>query len=79
MERLASKGLVVLNDRGESFDEGKARERRSIRDKAAELRGLGLAPESPRARSWGPRELKAFADAFDRELARACAGALKGG
>ncbi len=73
-ERLAEAGLVVLNDRGETFDAGSARERRSIRDRAAELRSLGLAPESPRARSWGPRELKAFADAFDRALSRALKG-----
>jgi uncharacterized protein YaiI (UPF0178 family) len=71
MERLAAKGLIVLNDRGEVLDEGKARERRSIRDRAAELRSLGLAPASPRARSWGARELKSFADAFDRTLANA--------
>ncbi|HOX31309.1 MAG TPA: DUF188 domain-containing protein [Spirochaetales bacterium] len=72
-ERLAALGLAVLNDRGEVLDEGAARERRSARDRAAELRALGLAPESPRRRSWGARELKAFADAFDRELSRALA------
>jgi uncharacterized protein YaiI (UPF0178 family) len=70
-ERLAEKGLRVLNDRGEVFTAENARERRSLRDGAAELRALGLAPESPRRSAWGPRELKAFADAFDRELARA--------
>jgi hypothetical protein len=69
-ERLADKGLRVLNDRGEVFTAGDARERRSLRDRAAELRALGLAPESPRRSSWGPRELKAFADALDREIAR---------
>jgi uncharacterized protein YaiI (UPF0178 family) len=69
-ERLALAGITVLNDRGESFSADAARERRSLRDRAAELRALGLAPESPRARSWGARELKAFADAFDRELRR---------
>jgi uncharacterized protein len=71
LETLAAKGLVALNDRGEAFDEGAARERRSLRDRAAELRSLGLAPPSPRGRSWGPRELKAFADAFDRALTKA--------
>jgi uncharacterized protein len=70
-ERLAEKGLRVLNDRGEVFTAENARERRSSRDRAAELRALGLAPESPRRSAWGARELKAFADALDRELARA--------
>ncbi len=69
-ERLADKGLRVLNDRGEVFTAENARERRSLRDRAAELRSLGLAPESPRRSSWGARELKAFADALDRELAK---------
>jgi len=73
-ERLAGKGLRVLNDRGEVFTADNARERRSLRDRAAELRAAGLAPESPRRSSWGQRELKAFADALDRELARAREG-----
>ena len=70
-ERLAEKGLRVLNDRGEVFTAGNARERRSLRDRALELRALGLAPESPRRSSWGKSDLKAFADALDRELAKA--------
>jgi len=74
-ERLAEKGLRVLNDRGSIFTAENARERRSLRDGAAELRALGLAPESPRKSSWGQRELKAFADALDRELARTHRGA----
>ena len=69
-ERLAEKGLRVLNDRGEVFTSGDARERRSLRDRAVELRALGLAPESPRRPAWGAREMKAFADALDRELAK---------
>lgn len=69
-ERLAVKGLVVLNDRGETLTADLARERRSVRDQALRLRSLGLAPESPKGRSWGQRELKAFADAFDRALQR---------
>jgi uncharacterized protein len=70
-ERLAEAGARVLNDRGDLFTAENARERRSLRDRAAELRGLGLAPESPRRSSRGPRETKAFADALDRELAKA--------
>lgn len=69
-EGLAEAGVLVLNDRGEVFTLENVRERRSLRDRAAELRALGLAPESPRGRTWGQRELKAFADAFDRELTR---------
>jgi uncharacterized protein len=69
-ERLAEKGLRVLNDRGSVFTAENARERRSLRDGAAELRVLGLAGESPRRSNWGQRELKAFADALDRELAK---------
>ena len=70
-ERLAQKGLRVLNDRGSVFTAENVQERRSLRDGAAELRALGLAPESSRRSGWGPRELKAFADALDRELAKA--------
>ncbi len=70
-ERLAEMDVTALNDRGEVFTRENVRERRSARDRAAELRALGLAPESPRARSWGPREFKSFADALDRELTRA--------
>ncbi len=69
-ERLAEKGLTVLNDRGDVFTSETVKERRSLRDSAVELRALGLAPESPRKRSYGPRELKDFANAFDRELTR---------
>jgi uncharacterized protein len=73
-ERLVGAGLAVLNDRGELYSSENVHERRSLRDSAAELRSLGLAPPSARGRSWGPRELKAFADAFDRALARALRG-----
>lgn len=70
-ERLADMGLRVLNDRGGVFTSENARVRRSLRDAAVELRALGLAPESSRRSSWGPREAKAFADALDREIAKA--------
>jgi len=72
-ERLAGKGLVVLNDRGDVFTAENARERRSLRDRAAELRAAGLVPELSRRRTWGAAELKKFADAFDRELTRSLA------
>ena len=69
-ERLAEAGARVLNDRGNLFTAENARERRSLRDRAEELRALGLAPESPRRSSRTAREMKAFADALDRELAK---------
>jgi hypothetical protein len=69
-ERLAEAGARVLNDRGDLFTAENVRERRSLRDRATELRALGLAPESPRRSSRGAREMKAFADALDRELAK---------
>lgn len=70
-ERLAARGLRVLNDRGDVWTTENVAERRSLRDRAAELRAMGLAPESSRARGWGQKEFKAFADTLDRELARA--------
>jgi uncharacterized protein YaiI (UPF0178 family) len=69
-ERLADMGLRVLNDRGGVFTSENARERRSLRDSAVELRALGLMPESPRRSNWSARQLKAFADALDREIAK---------
>lgn len=77
-ERLANKGVTVVNDRGDVFTAENAMERRSARDRAAELRALGLAPESPKGRTWGQKELKGFADAFDRELTKALRAAGPG-
>lgn len=69
-ERLVKKGIVVINDRGDVFSAENVAERRSLRDDAAQLRSLGLAPESPRGRSWGEKEKKRFADALDREMSK---------
>ncbi|MEE8441322.1 MAG: DUF188 domain-containing protein [Spirochaetia bacterium] len=64
--RLVEKGNIVLNDRGGRFTEENVRERLSRRDFAKELRDTGLLPERPR--TFGPKEVQAFANAFDREL-----------
>lgn len=69
--RALERGLIVLNDRGELWDEGKLRERLSLRDHAAALRDLGLAPPVDRRRSYGPRERAAFANALDKALVEA--------
>jgi uncharacterized protein YaiI (UPF0178 family) len=64
-----SKGLACINDRGDVFSESTVAERRSLRDAAAELRLLGIAPASPRGNSRTARDVKRFADALDRTLA----------
>jgi len=66
---LVGQGLRVLNDRGELYTAENVGERLSVRDFMYELRSSGLSPE--RTGRFGGREAKAFADAFDRELARA--------
>ncbi len=66
---LVEGGLRVLNDRGELYTAENVRERLSVRDFMYELRSSGLTPE--RTGRFGGRETKAFADAFDRELAKA--------
>jgi len=69
---LVDRGLRVLNDRGELYTAENVGERLSVRDFMYELRSSGLSPE--RTGRFGGREAKAFADAFDRELARAAKG-----
>lgn len=67
--RLAEAGLAVINDRGDEWTADTVRERRSNRDFMEGLRSAGLARMN-RARTWGPREKKAFADTLDRVLRR---------
>lgn len=69
-ERLAVRDIAVMNDRGDLFTKDTVAERRSLRDVAAELRLLGMAPPSPRGSRRTPRETKRFADALDRTLSR---------
>ena len=63
---LLGTGCVVLNPLGMVFDDDSIRERLSIREVMKEMRNAGIAAEGER--SFGPKQLKAFADAFDREL-----------
>lgn len=69
-ERLAERGISVLNDRGELFSKETIAERRSLRDAAAQLRLLGIAPESPKGSRRGARETRLFADGLEKALAR---------
>lgn len=70
-ERLVTKNIAVLNDRGDIFSKETIAERRSLRDAAVELRLLGLADESPRGpRTRSAAELKRFSDALDRLITK---------
>ncbi|MFP3960226.1 MAG: DUF188 domain-containing protein [Spirochaetaceae bacterium] len=64
--RLVEKGVVVLNTRGDVYTAENVRERLSERDFAYELRSAAAVSDA--ARQHGRKEVKAFADAFDREL-----------
>lgn len=67
-ERLVRAGVSVVNDRGRVYTRDTISEYRSIRDVTAALRADGLLPEGHR--SAGSAELRDFADALDREIAR---------
>lgn len=68
-ERIAEKGIAVINDKGDLFTAKTVAERRSLRDAATELRLLGIAPPSPRGSRRTAQDTKRFADALDRILA----------
>ncbi len=67
-ERLAEAGITAISDRGELYTKENASERRSLRDAAAELRFLGMAPASPKGSHRTAKETKQFADGLDRAL-----------
>ena len=66
--RLVDAAIVVLDDRGQIYTKENIRERLSLRDFMVDLaeHGLGAA----RTASYSKRELKAFADSFDRLLSK---------
>jgi uncharacterized protein YaiI (UPF0178 family) len=67
-ERLVEKGVGVLDDRGRTYSKENIREFRSLRDFMVGLAENSLGKE--RTANYGKRELKAFADSFDRELGK---------
>ncbi len=67
-ERLAEAGIAAINDCGELYTKENASERRSLRDAAAELRFLGMAPASPKGSHRIAKDTKQFADGLDRAL-----------
>ncbi|MDR2486063.1 MAG: DUF188 domain-containing protein [Treponema sp.] len=66
--RLVEAAIAVLDDRGQVYTKENIRARLSLRDFMVALAENGLG--GPRAASYGKRELKAFADSFDRILSR---------
>ncbi|MDR2534524.1 MAG: DUF188 domain-containing protein [Treponema sp.] len=66
--RLVDASILVLDDRGQVYTKENIRERLSLRDFMVSLAENGL--RGKRVASYGKRELKAFADSFDRILAR---------
>lgn len=65
---LLERGALVINDRGDQFTRESIKERLSVRDFMYEVRSRGLrAEEGP---PFGPKEIQAFANTFDRVLRR---------
>jgi uncharacterized protein YaiI (UPF0178 family) len=62
--RLVERGIAVLDDRGKSYTGENIRQWLSIRNFMVELAGNGLGME--RSAHYGKKELKTFADNFDR-------------
>ncbi|GHU85276.1 UPF0178 protein [Spirochaetia bacterium] len=66
--RLVEASILVMDDRGRVYTKENIRERLSLRDFMVDLAESGLGME--RIASYGRRELKTFADSFDRVLNR---------
>jgi uncharacterized protein YaiI (UPF0178 family) len=64
--RLVEVSILVMDDRGQVYTKGNIRERLSLRDFMVNLAESGLG--NLRVASYGERELKKFADSFDRLL-----------
>ena len=67
-ERLLEKGTSVLDDRGRIYAAENIREKLSLRNFTVSLAENGY--EFERSAVYGKRELKAFADSFDKLLTR---------
>ena len=67
--RLVEKGLTVVDPRGDLYSAESIRERLSIRDFMADLRGSGVQTGGPAP--FNPKSKARFASMLDRELTRA--------
>ena len=68
MEALLEREVYVMNDRGERFTRESIGKRRSERDMMEVLRRSGMVASA--GPSYGKKEIKMFADAFDSFLAK---------
>jgi len=66
--RAIDAGVIAINDRGDVWTADSVRERLSLRNHMESLREAGIAPPSSRARSFGPKEARAFAGALDKAI-----------
>ena len=67
-QQLVAAEIRVLNDRGTVYTAENIKERLSVRNFMYELCANGLEPE--RTKTFGKKEVMAFAKAFDREIQR---------
>lgn len=66
--RLVEKEIMVLDDRGSVFTPENMNERLSVRNAMTQFREFGLFPE--KQAPCGPKEVQAFANAFDTVLTK---------
>lgn len=67
-DRLAEKGVTVLDDRGGVYTAENVKERLSIRNMMSELREADIYVE--KTKPMGPKEVQLFANALDREITK---------
>jgi uncharacterized protein YaiI (UPF0178 family) len=67
--RLVEKRVLVIDPRGQEYDEENVGERLAVRDFMDGLRGAGVETSGPRP--YSPKDRQAFAATLDRVLTRA--------
>ncbi len=65
--RVVERGAVVITERGERYSQENVRTRLSSRNFAMDMREAGLLEQ--RGHPFGKKDIQAFANALDRELA----------
>ena len=65
-ERLIAKGLIVIDDRGNTLTEENIRRRMSERDVNAKLREMGLFTD--KSKHFDEKTIREFSAAFDKAL-----------